>query len=205
MAFIPVPQGMQFELRFTKEAQRCENVLYFASSAAVSTTLMQTIAQALSNWWVGNIRAVMSNTLALQEIYCTDITSATGPTVSFTTGLPAGGTVAGEALPNNVAMCLSFRTAQRGRSGRGRNYLFGFPETATSGSFFDNNLVNQMVSAYSLLLGAGTFVPGANWVVVSRFNLGGPRTNGLTIPITSVVSTNNAVDSQRRRLPGRGR
>jgi hypothetical protein len=196
---------MQFEMRFTKEAQRCENVLYFASSAAVSTTLMSQIAQALSTWWIGNIRQVMSTTLALQEIYCTDITSQTGPTVSFTTGLPAGGTVAGEALPNNVAMCLSFRTAQRGRSARGRNYLFGFPETATSGSFFDNNLVNSMVTAYSLLLGAGTFVPGSNWVVVSRFQFNNPRPTGITIPITSVVSTNNAVDSQRRRLPGRGK
>jgi hypothetical protein len=32
-----------------------------------------------------------------------------------------------------------------------------------------------------------------------------PRTEGIATPVTQVVITDHTIDSQRRRLPGRGR
>jgi hypothetical protein len=80
----------------------------------------------------------------------------------------------------------------------------------TGANQIDSATAAAFVDAYSLLLDFGQDI-GASWVVVSRFSgvdANGdpiPRAAGVTTPITSVLVVDNIVDSQRRRLPGRGR
>jgi len=45
---------------------------------------------------------------------------------------------------------------------------------------------------------------GADWVVVSRFHDNAPRTAGVVSFINAATVVDATVDSQRRRLPGRG-
>jgi hypothetical protein len=204
MPFVPVPNTLQAELRFLWEGQRVENTLYFEGSAGVSPSLATDLGDALIGWWDTNFKALTTDTMSLEEVYLTDLTSATSFTVSDTSGLPLAGTNVSDSSPNNVAHCVSFRTAQRGRSGRGRNYVGGITEADLDGSVISALARAAHVVAYDILVGAGAFVPGLQWVVVSRFTGGAPRTTGLAIPITNVLSVDAIVDSQRRRLPGRG-
>jgi len=121
------------------------------------------------------------------------------------TGLPSAGTSAVDPLPFNCAHCVSFRTANRGRSGRGRNYVMGLSDSEAAASAIQTTRLNLDVNAYAALVGAGTFVAGLQFCVVSRYSGGAPRSVALIQPITSVLSVDATIDSQRRRLPGRGR
>lgn len=204
MPFVPVPDTLMAELRFISQGQKIENTLYFQGSAGVSASLASDLGDALISWWDTQFQPITSDTMALVEVFLTDLSDATSFTVSDTAGLPNAGASTTEPLPANVAHCVSFRTAQRGRSARGRNYIAGMTEADTNGSLISSTIVADHVTAYTILLGAGAFVAGLEWVVVSRFHNGVARTTGLAIPVTNVLSVDAVVDSQRRRLPGRG-
>lgn len=193
------------ELRFIKEGQRIENTLYWFASGGTDAALGQTLATNLQTWWNNNLRPITSGDMSLTEIFVTDISQQEGWTVSHPVNPPIAGTAAGESLPSNVALCVSFRTAFRGRSGRGRNYVAGCTEGACAGSFFATSYVNSVIAAYQILLGSGNFVPGLVWSIVTRHFNGQPRPTGFARTVTAVLSVHNGADSQRRRLPGRGR
>lgn len=205
MAFVPVPDTLMAELRFISQGQQCENTLYFTGSAGVSPSLAADLGDALISWWQTQFQTGTSDQTALVEVFLTDLTSDTSFTLSDTNTLPLVGGSSTDALPQNCAHCVSFRTAQRGRSGRGRNYVLGLTEADSQDSILLSTVVAAHVTAYSVLIGPGAFVPGLQWVVVSRFHNGAPRVTGLAIPITNVLSVDAVIDSQRRRLPGRGR
>jgi hypothetical protein len=203
--FVPAPNTLEARLRYNIGTQLIENTLYFQGSAGVTTTLANTLGTNLITWWNTNFKASTTNLMALDQVYLTDLTFQNSFTVSVTAGLPSVGTSAIEALPFNCALCISFRTNNRGRSGRGRNYVSGLTENDQAASVIAAGRVSAAVTAYTALIGAGTFTPGLQWCVVSRFNGGIPRAQALVQPITNVLAVDNVIDSQRRRLPGRGR
>jgi hypothetical protein len=205
MPFVAAPNTIMAEMRMLIGVNRLENVLYFQGSAGVNTTLMTTLGNNLANWWDASLTPQLSTQLQLVEVYLTDLTTQTSPTVSIPKAPPLTGNNAADLLPNNVALCVSFRTNGRGKSARGRNYVPGLVETEVSGSIVASTTTTPVVAAYNALKGAGTFTAGLEWVVVSRFHDNAPRTVALVQPITSVVLVDSVVDSQRRRLPGRGR
>lgn len=205
MPFIPVENTLLVELRQRLDGQAIENTLYFRKPAGAPTLSdAVTLANNLLVWWTTVLAPNLSNLLTLAEITVTDLSSATSFVHTQAAPVPnPTGAVAGHALPNNCALCVSFRTASRGRSFRGRNYVPGMTESGSESSRIDVVTAGLIVDAYqevaqvaedSLYL----------WVVVSRFTNNAPRVTGISTPITSVVLVDNVVDSQRRRLPGRG-
>ena len=107
------------------------------------------------------------------------------------------------AAPNSAALAVSFRTAARGRTARGRNYVFGMPQAYLVSNSFSAPFVNGVQSAYNTLIGVAAD-NGYTWVVASRYENNAPRTSGLTRPVTAAVVVDEVLDSQRRRLPKRG-
>lgn len=204
MAFIPVQDVAMVELRMLLGNKQVENTLYFEASAGVNESNMNALAAAVKVWWATNMVSLVSQSLALIEVYVTDLTSQTGPTVSYTTDLPITGTVTGDLMPGNVSLAVSFRTSGRGRSSRGRNYLTGFVESQVVGDVINAGNTDPYQAAYEEMVGAGTLVAGWQWVVVSRFFNNAPRTAGLSQPVTAVVVVDPFVDSMRSRLTGRG-
>lgn len=205
MPFVAAPNTLEARLRYNIGTQLIENTLYFQGSAGVTPTLATTLGNNLIGWWNTNFKTATTNAMALDQVYITDLTSQTSFTVSVVTGLPSVGGSSTDALPFNCAMCISFRTDHRGRSGRGRNYVAGLTEADQIASVITSTRVSAAVAAYTTLKGAGTFTPGLEWVVVSRFSGGVPRAQALVQPITTVLAVDSIIDSQRRRLPGRGR
>lgn len=205
MPFVPAANTLLAELRYTYGSVKMENTLYFQGSAGVTPALGITLGNALISWWNAHFKAPSPTAFSLVEVHVTDLSTQTSFTESVTTGLPSAGSSTVDGLPFNVAFCISFRTANRGRSGRGRNYVAGLTEADTQYSTIISTRRAAIVSAYLLLVGAGTFVAGLQWVVVSRFSGGAPRLNALVQPITTAFAVDDITDSQRRRLPGRGK
>lgn len=204
MAFVPAAAVVQAELRFTQDAQQIENVLHFKFGAPpVTVGAMEALGDAIITWWDTVMQPLTSNTISFREVYLTDLTTATSPTVTRTTGLPLLGALTEEALPNNIALCVSFRTNGRGRSSRGRNYVAGVTDNNIIGNNFASVWADAVVQAYATLADDLLL---EDWThgVLSRILNGVDRTTGLFQPVISYLTMDYIADSQRRRLPGRG-
>jgi hypothetical protein len=203
MAFIPVNNCVMAELRFTLDGQKVENTLYFQRASAWTAPLGVLLGDHLYTWWVDNMAASLTDSLTLDSVHVTDLTAVDGFAVDFVPDVAETGVVGATSVPNNCAICISFRTEARGRTGRGRNYIMGMPQTHVTLNTLDTADGIAFVAAYNALptvAGASA----ATWVVVSRFLDSLPRDIGITRSITTVILLDLTIDSQRRRLPGRG-
>jgi len=203
MAFTPVLNTAIFELRYTLWGQRVENTLAFEEALPWSTTTLNQQCQALNAWCVAELLPSLSADISLREVYGTSLESDSAPTGSYINPVPpTGGNVAG-AEPGNVAAGVTFRTGNRGRSFRGRNYVPGIPNNERVGNSVTASFSADLVTAYNLLTDAYGDVLGT-WVVVSRYSGGESRGFGITTPVTQALMVDLFIDSQRRRLTGRG-
>lgn len=210
MPFIPVPNTAEVELVQVLDGQRIENTLYVAQSTAWDAPALNQLCDIVAAWWTANMAPIVSDQVTLITVEATSLESNTAPVGANTTGTPSIG-LQGEPVPNNCALAVSFRTALRGRSFRGRNYVAGLAEADVNRSHVDATLVLQVQDAYNAFLTAVSDAPvGGTWVVVSRFSgvdSAGrpiPRGTGIATPVVSALVTDDVIDSQRRRLPGRG-
>lgn len=211
MAFIPVPNTAQIRLEGRLDNQQTINDLYFFQDGGFTELELANLTANVFSWWNTSIVTLLNEGFSSLRASARDLTSPTG--LSFETALgAAAGSVTGEAAPNNVAPAVSFRTGLAGRSFRGRNYVPGISNSDVVGNNIDAGWRDDILTGYSLLLPGGTVLPaGFIWVVVSRFSgvdVDGapvPRLEGIVTTITAVIFTDTIVDSQRRRLPGRGK
>lgn len=204
MPFVPVPETIQVEMRMRLDGQKVENTLYFHKIGGWSAADVPVAYNALLLWWNNNYAVPLSSALTLNEIAIKDLSSETGFGFEISTPVPKpAGDSAEPALPNNVALCVSFRTASRGRSFRGRNFVPGLPRTSVTQNTVDSTQAGLISDAYNELLTVADSL-GADWVVVSRFSGNAPRVTGVHTVITGATIVDLTVDSQRRRLPGRG-
>lgn len=203
MAFIPVPDVALVQLEGRVDGQVTINDLYFeVSGGGITPVNLGTLAVAVGIWWAENVIPALSEDWQGIRVIATDQGSTTGPRVEQQVGVPGG--VGGEAAPNNVAACVSFRTAQRGRSARGRNYIPAVPNSLIVLNTLDITFTTQMTDAYNDLVGPGGLIAGWQWVIASRYTLGAPRVTGVAIPVVSATFTTPYVRSMRSREVGHG-
>lgn len=202
MEFIEVPNTMQVQLLFSQENQTSQNTLYFEKSSAIVGTDFDAMGDFLKAWWNTNLAPSRVDDSVLFRISMADLTNESNIGFDYVEGLPIAGTSVSAPLPQNVALCIKFSTGFRGRSMRGRNYVGGLGQNQATGSSINAPSAASIVAAYDLLVTQNT-LPDFTFVVVSRYNNLAPRATGITTPVLT-VSANTTLDSQRRRLPGRG-
>lgn len=207
MPFVPSPGTTEVELRYVLSGQTAENTLYFNKGTDWTAAEMTALAADLVAWWIAGPATQLSTSVALLSLHCSDLSSALGAVIDFSTGLPSAGVEAAEGMPNNVAPCISFHTGVRGRSARGRNYIAGISITKVTENNILGSWMTNMEGAYLDLLDVAT-ANACLWVVLSRFSgMGGtprrpiPRAEGVVTPIIGASFTDGIVDSQRKRLP----
>lgn len=211
MAFVPVPNTVLAELRMLYDSQKVENTLWFDLGAAPTATVMEALAGGLLSWWTNFYAPLCQVGVQLREVCITDMSSATGPQIIEAATTGNFGLNTSPPKPSSAALTVSFRTAARGRSFRGRNYVVGLTQDSLNLNTVTDAFANACVTAYSALLPSGTAEHPGVWVVASRFHGIGadkkpiPRTTGIATPIIAVSVVDKTVDSQRRRLPGRGK
>ena len=204
MAFIPVPDAIQVELVYLWNGQRCQNVLHYMTVGAPTVEQMEAVAQFFVDWFGTTMDLLTVNTCSLVEIRVFDMATENAPGITYASGLPLLGAITSSAtMPNSVTVSVTKRTALRGRSFRGRVYQVGLTEGMVEG----NNVIPAQVAAITaawntvkdITDGTEVFTLG----VVSRFSGGQPRTQGIITEVQS-FTCDGVIDSQRRRLPGRG-
>lgn len=202
MPFIPVPNVVKLEAIFNFNGQICENVHHYEKDVAWDVASMQNLASEYIQAWTTFLRPTMTNEVSLSNIKVTDLTTQFSNGIEYSTGLPLAGSSVAPASPNNVTLSVTWVTAFRGRSFRGRTYHIGLKESEVGQNEVTVSYAGIMAAFYGALF---TSVPstGETMVVVSYREGNAPRAEGLATPIIG-ISINRTVDSQRRRLPGRG-
>src|SRR6185369_15804017 len=171
-------------------------------SVAITQALTNTIGTAVKAAFTSSGQAASTHTtVTLANIGLRDIRTAN--TAEFLdSGGAVAGTSAGDILPLQVANCVTLRTAQAGRSFRGRVYLPGYSEAF--------NAVLGVISGAATGVAFVTAIKAA--LVASSLDLGVlsrpapqlpvPRVGFITV-LTSIVSRDSVWDTQRRRaIPG---
>jgi hypothetical protein len=203
MPFVPFERTAQVNVRYTYQGQQVENTLYFDRLEGWDTAALEALADSLTSSLNTLVMPFMPTSLTLRELYLIDLSADDAEGVTYTAGLPQAGLIAGDAMPSNVTITASFRTNGRGRSARGRNFLLGIMEDQVSNNLVSLTFTDIWSEFFDVLLGLGAS-EGFVWVVASRIADGEPRALGQTRPITAYTFVDQTVDSQRRRLPGRG-
>lgn len=203
MPFVPVPDVARVELVFQQQAQICENVFHVYDPAGWSTATLTALALDAKNKYNTTIRLGQCASTALVKILCRDLTDETSPGIEYAAGLPLTGGSADPGMPMNVTVAVKWLTGLRGRSYRGRSYHVGIPAAQCSLSTVVPASLAALVIDYD---NWRTFPQGINqqMVVISTRHNKVARNPGVWTAITG-VSIDGTLDSQRRRLPGRGR
>lgn len=203
MAYIPALNTVKVVLEQLFGSQVLANIIYFLMTGTPTEEIMDDLVLDVIDWWDDNIRTHLSNALSLTAVTGTDLTTESGATVTETLATPLAGAGTEEATPSNAATVVSFRTAGRGRSARGRNYVSGLTTAHTvSPTDISTSQAGALLAGYEALSAVET-ANSCTHVVVSKFHNKLPRASALIQPVTAYVC-DTAIDSQRRRLRGRG-
>lgn len=204
--YIPVVNTAEVRMQFSDaDGNHLENVLHYFKTDGWEVEDLIDLGQEVYNVWHDNVREFVASSVSLERIICTDLSSAISPSTEFTSDLPEAGTNASPALPGNVTIALKKVTSFRGRSFRGRIYFIGAVEAGVTGNHFNDLYRNDIVAAYGnfITLTGGT-MGAVDMVVVSYCQNGEWLPSGAKTIVTAISTADNNVDSQRRRLTGRG-
>jgi len=203
MAFIPADQVIRTEMIYSWGGQIVENVLHWLSSEPVSEIVITTLLEAMEEWFNDFLSTDVSNEISLTEIKGTDLTAAGSFVVEHFPTSPIPGDAATPSVPNNSTLAIKLTTLGSGRSARGRNYLCGLVDANTNGSTeYQATPTAELIVNYLEFLDT-PFTPDYELSVVSFYHLGAPRVSGLVQPVIG-IGADLFLDSQRRRLAGRG-
>jgi hypothetical protein len=201
--YIPVLNVAEARLQFITPGGQAENVLNFELPDSSDVAALEQLAGDLAVWFRADYQALINSGCALEQIVVTDLTTNTGPQITYIAGLPASGT-GGDSLPMNVTVAVKHVTLDRGRSKRGRSYIVGPPTTAVdSGDIIATAYLTASDTAFNDLRVGDFATNNETFGIVSRCNGNSWRATGIFTPVTH-SSTDRVFDSQRRRLTGRG-
>lgn len=207
---VVIPNCTQVVLNWTLEdGKTAHNVLYGRSAGIPNPTPAQATAlhTALSTGaaWTAFASALAPNTIfsgvSLRQVH------TPGGALVQSTSAAVPGTGTGVSLPNEVAVCVTLRTANAGVSNRGRMYLPGLRVGEVSAgnvlaAATVSNITTWAAGFISIFSGQGlTLVigqPARNAYVGSTGTAHPARVAG-SIPVTQLLCRNNTFDSQRRR------
>jgi hypothetical protein len=204
MPFVPAPNIIQCEVRQTMASQHIESRFMIDNLAAPDSAALIAAATTVWDWWENNIAPLISVQVALNEVLATDMSAEDGAQYTYAPDATTTGDLDGACLPNEVAICVSLRTGNRGRSARGRFFQSGIMVA----SLDSPNTISSAQAALWQAAGQAlidALDPATPLVIVSYITGGAPRVGGpVYYPVSTAVLTDRVVDSQRRRKPGVG-
>jgi len=204
MARPPAENVAEAIMVFSQDGQFLMNKHHYLNTAGWDAGSLNNLGTALLEWWENNLQEHVPDEVSLVSIDVIDLTEGSGLGISVTEGLPSQGAGTGVPMPNNVTLAVKKGTGFIGRSFRGRTYHIGLTEAQVAGNTVDSAVLEVLRDAYDgLKEPAGMLIP-IDLCVLSEWADGEQRTEGICTVVTG-IGIDPTVDSQRRRLPGRGR
>lgn len=204
MPFVPAENTAEVVLNGSWGGQNVANVLNFVYEITLTVSELNSLAASVATAWLDNVSLFTSIGYVLTSVKATDLTTASSPSVEYFPPTLYEGDADEPSVPNNSTLTISYSTDQRGRSYRGRTYMCAIPYSYLSTS------VDLLLTNAALISNAwvGFFddietARDCNHCIVSRIQEGVTLTEAVVTVVTGYFVENN-LDSQRRRLEGRG-
>jgi hypothetical protein len=200
MAFIPVANCIQARLNFQEDGGVvAENVLYFATSGAPTSTDMEEVGDMLDDWTRDALMQGVTGNWKCTGAWLRAMNEPEGATEFYPFSPAHTGGATGAATPLQVSYSVTFSTGLIGRSARGRAYGLGIPnEWIVSHTRLTDGGRNGINGHWAALLAQSNTL-GHALQVVSFVEGGVPRTAGRKLPVMS-VNVRFPIATQRRRL-----
>lgn len=198
-----VPFTIQCDVVFLLFGQRVENVFDVEVPGGIDAAVIADTANEVGAWVLSDYLPLLSASLVFLNVEAKNLNIESGGVAVFNAPPGSVGGIVSPAEPGNVSFCVSLRTAASGRSFRGRKYVPGIPANKRTENTIDSAWAADIVDAFnnlvSILNALDKFL-----VVVSRVADGIERTIGLATHVETASVVDLFIDSQRRRLTGRG-
>jgi hypothetical protein len=179
------------------------NVLGVSKPGAVvvNQTLANTVSAAVKSGFTSSaFNTQLGTAVSLMTVGLRDISSA-NQAEYVGTGAAVAGTGAAHLLPLNASLCVTLRTAQAGRSYRGRCFLWGFTEAQNSATGTVESGVGTSAEAFLTAIKAALVSSGMDLGVISGLvdSSRNPPKAAFVTPVTTVQVRDSVWDTQRRR------
>lgn len=203
-----VPGTARIVIAQTLGSVAVANVLhaYGGNGAGYSSAELTSLATTVRSSWVSNVIPLQDADLTLLDVVATDLSTDVG--LAGTASGTTPGTAVGTSLPANVALCWSWKIANRYRGGHPRTYIAGATQThqLNPNTWTPAYVTSHLAAAAAVRAAVNGLVVGAttwNLGCVSYYSGGAVRPSPIFRSYTA-VAVDNRIDSQRRRL-GRDR
>lgn len=199
--FPHISRWVQFTVHMTAEgSQRAITANYQHNGTTPNLTATQCLQMATAFWNAINspLTSVLSVNTNVDYVECRDMGSIGAAVAQYLVPQPHAGGVGGDCTPANAAFVISWRSGLAGRSHRGRQYLPSISESLTIGSTVNTA---YLIAATALAVAQLGFINPSG---IGLFQIIASRKNGTLTAVTSFIADIN-IDSQRKRLIGRGR
>lgn len=201
--FIPLPDCGRVVMQYTIYGQTVENVFYWNHGSPYDAATIAALALAVQGSWVTNLKPILPPAAVLNSITATATDAASG--VQHVAPVGSAGSNAGagmETIGNTLA--IKFGTGVSGRSYRGRMYFPILIEGLVSANVVDLSYAAGLVSAVTAFFQDVETDTGDKHVIASYQNDCAWRATGVSTDVSSYSYVDRNLDSQRRRLSGRG-
>lgn len=198
------PLVCKVALIFQRDTRELVNTFHVARTTGWDISSMTALGTAIVSWYNSVYKAALPTTVALSQVQVRQLNPASPLAVDIPVTPASPGTRGGPTEAGNASVTMSERTGFAGRAYRGRMYAAAVPSNdVTSDDKVSSALVTLLGNAIgNLVFGA---LPAGDLLAV--FHRPGlvpkPLDNLYTVVNTYILE--NIIDSQRRRLPGRGR
>lgn len=118
------------------ENQECENVLWFRSAGADTDVALHLLTEILACFST-TLLPVLASSYELQRVIGRRVHPTLGNDIEVrpAAGATVLGQAAGDAQPSFVSALISLRSVRGGRTGKGRMFIAGVPESGTLKSY----------------------------------------------------------------------
>lgn len=206
-----IPQCAQVRIRFTLTDGKTGYIVMagrYAGAFAVTPTMVTTAHASLTSGatWTA-LAAHLAPTVSLSSLDVRDLAVAGQPLIG-STGPAVPGTSSGTALPDEVALCITLRTAKAGPAARGRMYFPGWATTAlgTGGApaaaavtALNNWANSNLTTAFTNLSLTQCLALPARAAYEGATGTQHPARAASTLDLTGKAAEGTSWDSQRRR------
>lgn len=174
------------------------NVFHVRTPDVPTDADVAAIAAVVKTWNEGQYRNIWALNVSSDRVVATDVSQINGEQAELTTNTSGG--LIGLAVPSDNTLAVKKSTGKAGRANRGDWYTW--PATSAQLEELDSNLwlESHRDACVNILNALRTALDTAGYPMVVA-----SEATGLTRVVKAFVATDRAVDSQRRRLKGRGR
>lgn len=205
--FQPVPNTVELTVQGTYDGQLVENKFYAKASETITDVLVAAITQVVADWVSNTFLDTVSNSYSHRRVIGRDLSSEASFEVVDASHAGETGGISGAALPGNASLAVHRDTGLSGKKAKSRVYWPSIPHSAlASPDVFGTSYATLVLGAIETLRENIEDEPSATWEygypqrILNAVRL----TTANFIPVIGHTLTDLFVDSQRRRLEGRG-